>query len=366
MNKKEKNILGTELSKTIFVRFFITLVIYTVALIVVFLTVRYIFTRFTWYKGDFLYELLRPISNHIVAFVLGCWTVGFIIIFIYHWKRTLEYIDIIAKASSKLVDTNEEYIHLPVELKQVEERLNYIKQQAIRNARIAKEAEQRKNDLIVYLAHDLKTPLTSVIGYLTLLCEERDISEELRNKYLAISLDRAERLGDLIDEFFEITRFNLSTLSLELSCVNLSRMLEQILYEFRPQFAEKNLQYELQIPPDTEIICDIDKMERVFDNLIRNAINYSYLNTMIKIIVLQNQNAITMHFINHGKTIPKEKLKIIFEQFYRLDKSRDSKTGGSGLGLAIAKEIIELHHGSIEVISENEKIEFIVSLPMPL
>ncbi len=366
MNKREKNILGTELSKTIFVRFFITLIIYTVILIAVFLIARYIFARFIWYEGDFLYELLRPVSDHIVGFVLGCWTIGAIIIFIYHWKKTLEYINIIANASSKLVDTNEEFIHLPAELRQVEEKLNHIKQQAIYNARIAKEAEQRKNDLIVYLAHDLKTPLTSVIGYLTLLCDERDISEELRNKYLLISLDRAERLGELIDEFFEITRFNLSTLSLELSSVNMNRMLEQILYEFRPQFAEKSLQYELQIPPGTEIICDIDKMERVFDNLIRNAINYSYLNAIIKIIISQDKNTITMRFINHGKTIPKEKLKIIFEQFYRLDKSRATKTGGAGLGLAIAKEIIELHHGTIEAISENEQIEFIVSLPMTL
>lgn len=110
-----------------------------------------------------------------------------------------------------------------------------------KNAAIAKKAEKRKNDLIVYLAHDLKTPLSSVIGYLNLLKDEQQISDELREKYLSISLDKAERLEDLINEFFEITRFNLSNITLEYRMINLTRMLEQLVYEFKPMLAEKNL-----------------------------------------------------------------------------------------------------------------------------
>jgi two-component system sensor histidine kinase VanS len=263
-----------------------------------------------------------------------------------------------------LIQPSEDFIHLPSELKQVENRMNQIKQEATRNARLAKEAEQRKNDLIVYLAHDLKTPLTSVIGYLTLLRDEQQISEELREKYLSISLDKAERLEDLINEFFEITRFNLSHLTLEPSRINLTRMLEQISFEFNPLFAAKNLRCSLQVSSDVEIVCDVNKMERVFDNLIRNAINYSFENSSIEVSVDQKPNGVYVHFRNDGNTIPKEKLNRIFEQFYRLDTSRATKTGGAGLGLAIAKEIVELHHGTITAISENNKIEFVVYLPM--
>ncbi|MUK88215.1 GHKL domain-containing protein [Ornithinibacillus sp. L9] len=241
--------------------------------------------------------------------------------------------------------------------------MNQVKQEAIRNARLAKEAEQRKNDLIVYLAHDLKTPLTSVIGYLTLLRDEKEISDKLREKYLAISFEKAERLEDLINEFFEITRFNLSQLSLDKSRVNLTRMLEQITYEFKPLLDSKNLQLFLQMETDIEFTCDVNKMERVFDNLIRNAINYSFENCSIKIGAVKKDDGVEVYFENQGNTISKEKQSRIFEQFYRLDVSRGTKTGGAGLGLAIAKEIVEQHQGSITVFSENEIIRFTVFLP---
>jgi two-component system sensor histidine kinase VanS len=271
--------------------------------------------------------------------------------------------DTIVEASNLLVDSSDDLSQRPPELRQVEDRMNRIKQEAIRNARLAKEAEQRKNDLIVYLAHDLKTPLTSVIGYLTLLRDEPRISEELRSKYLSVSLEKAERLEDLINEFFEITRFNLSQMTLDISRVNLTRMLEQITFEFQPLLAEKNLQCFLHCPPNIEMKLDTAKMERVFDNLIRNAVNYSFENSKIEIEVTPMKDKVALFFRNSGNTVPKEKLDRIFEQFFRLDTSRATRTGGAGLGLAIAKQIIELHHGTITASSENEQIAFTVELP---
>ena len=213
------------------------------------------------------------------------------------------------------------------------------------------------------LAHDLKTPLASVIGYLNLLHDERQISEELREKYLSISLNKAERLEDLINEFFEIARFNLSTITLQYSRINLTRLLEQLIYEFKPMLQEKNLSCQLSIAEDVMLRCDADKIQRVFDNLFRNAIIYSFENTAIDIVATEQADKLRISFINHGDTIPEEKLDRIFEQFYRLDTARSTKSGGAGLGLAIAKQIVELHGGTITAKSEQERDEFEVILP---
>lgn len=352
------------LTQRIFTRFFLAFFIYSTSLIVLFVAARYFLGSFIWHTYDFLYPILKLINDNSVTFLFVCWLVGALIIFLYYWRKTLSYLDDIVQAAEILVGQDDEYVHLPPVLIEVEEKMNRVKRDAARNARLAREAEQRKNDLIVYLAHDLKTPLTSVIGYLTLLRDEAHISQELREKYTSVSLDKAQRLEDLINEFFEITRFNLSQLTLDISRVNLARMLEQITYEFYPLFTEKNLTCDLSVPPDFELRCDVNKMERVFDNLIRNAVNYSFRNSTIQIKVQRQNERISIQFINDGNTIPEDKLSRIFERFYRLDASRTSHTGGAGLGLAIAKEIVLLHGGTITAASQNDKIIFTVTLSL--
>lgn len=319
-----------------------------------------------WHEGDPLYRILHFIKEYLPVFIGVPVFAGWILITFYFISKPFRYLDEVVEAAEKLVNSTDEPIVLSDAMHYTENELNRVREKALNNARVAKEAEQRKNDLVVYLAHDLKTPLTSVIGYLTLLRDEGQISPELREKYLSISLDKAERLEDLINEFFEITRFNLSNITLEYGRVNLTRMLEQLAYEFKPMFLEKNLQYELKLAPDTMIRCDINKMQRVLDNLLRNAVNYSFENSTIYIEAIRDGNMIRILFRNSGNTIPKEKLERIFEQFYRLDTARRSKSGGAGLGLAIAKEIVELHHGTITANSENETIEFEVKIPVSI
>ncbi len=319
-----------------------------------------------WYGTELLYPVLTWVKRN-MPLVLGIVSLAGAIALTYRFlSEPLRYLDAIVLASEQLAHPTEELIELPAAMHNVEDELNLVREQALRNAILAKEAEQRKNDLIVYLAHDLKTPLTSVIGYLTLLRDEPQISPELRARYIGIVLDKAERLEELINEFFDITRFNLTTLILEPERINLSRMLEQVVSEFIPMLAEKQLRWHTEIMPDVEYFCDPDKLQRVFDNLIRNAVSYSYAGTEISLVMEMTEDAVEIRVQNHARTIPPEKLAHIFEQFFRIDSSRASATGGAGLGLAIAKEIVELHGGSIQAESADERIRFSVHLPVKM
>lgn len=359
------------------------------ASIILFVMLSWRFTQcFVWYADDPVYRVLNLIKDFLIPILGVLFLGGWLAITWYFLSRPLRYLNEIVKASGKLAQPAPEPIVLPNALKNVQNELNLVREESLRNALIAREAEQRKNDLIVYLAHDLKTPLTSVIGYLTLLSDEPQISEEVRARYIGIARKKAERLEELINEFFDITRFSLMSLTLEPERINFSRMLEQVISEFEPVLAEKELTWDVDIEPDVEILCDPDKLERVIDNLVRNALGYSYPGTAIHLSLHRtppesasgaesggtpsdipaagapsSPDTVCLQVKNHGRTISPEKLTRIFDQFFRLDTSRASSTGGAGLGLAIAKEIVTLHGGTIQAESESESILFTVILP---
>ena len=353
----------SQLTWRMLLQYLFSLTGFTIALIGAVFIAELIGSRLSWYLSEPVYNFLLFVREYLLLFFgLAC-LAGWSLITYYFMSRPLRYLDEVVAASSSLISAREKPIILPSGMKNVQDELNQFREQAIRSERLAKEAEQRENDLIVYLAHDLKTPLTSVIGYLTLLRDEPQLSQELRIRYTGIALDKAERLEDLINEFFDITRFNLTSLTLEVERINLSHMLAQLTSEFEPILAEKQLHWQISAEPEVEILCDPNKLERVFDNLVRNAVNYSYPQTEITLSMQRSGESVEIIIKNHGKTIPQDKLGRIFEQFFRLDSSRSSSTGGAGLGLAISKEIVELHHGSIQVESENESICFTIRLP---
>lgn len=363
MNKKKMKRQYSQISQKIFFQYILSILLFVTILFVGYFLVWFICTRFVWYDTDPLYNNLKALQTLApTAFVVIIFT-GLIVLTRQFIRKPLKYLDDVIDAAKCLSRPEEKPIQLPDEMSDVQNELNLVREQSLHNIAVAKESEQRKNDLIVYLAHDLKTPLTSVIGYLTLLRDEPQISTELRAKYTDIALNKAERLEELINEFFDITRFNLTTITLESERTNLSRMLEQITYEFTPILAEKELTWHTEIMSEVEIDCDRDKMERVFDNLIRNAVNYSYSGTEIALSMSPADEGVKIVVSNHGKTIPPEKLGRIFEQFFRLDSARSTATGGSGLGLAISKEIVELHGGHIHAASEDESIIFTVWIP---
>ncbi len=240
--------------------------------------------------------------------------------------------------------------------------MNSIRLDLISSQNEAKEAMQKKNDLIMYMAHDLKTPLTSIIGYLTLLTDEKEIPKNLQEKYLKITLDKSLRVEDLTNQFFEITRYNLNSMPITKQNIDLTFLLEQLIEETYPMLQEKKLKCEYSKSSNINFYGDGDKLARAFANLLKNAINYSYENTTIYIDIKGEANKINIVFKNNGDKIPEYKLEKIFEKFYRGDEARTSKSGGAGLGLAITKEIIELHGGKIYAKNEEEFIEFHVEL----
>lgn len=221
----------------------------------------------------------------------------------------------------------------------------------------------RKNDLIAYLAHDLKTPLTSVIGYLSLLDEAPDMPVEQRAKYTRITLDKAYRLEKMINEFFDITRYNLQQIAIQKEPVDLCYLLVQLTDELLPVLKKNGNTVSLRASETLTVPGDPDKLARVFGNVLKNAAAYSYPGTEIVINAKRQGDSIVIRFTNQGKTIPQDKLDAIFEKFYRLDEARTSSTGGAGLGLAIAKEIVTLHGGSITAESREEAVTFTVTLP---
>lgn len=354
---------GKKLTNKFIKRIFLWTSIYTFIFIILWLLCRSICSSVIWYEGDFFYDILRNIGYSFITLLI-IWLIGFSIIVIKCLYKTLSYVDSIVDASALLISDKEEDIVLPEDLLDVEKRMNQIKKQARKNLRLAQENEQRKNDLIVYLAHDIKTPLTSMIGYLSLLNEINDMPLKQRVKYINIALEKSYRLEDLINELFDISRFNSEKIVLEKEELNLNLMLEQIIDDFYPTLRELNKSIKLNYNESISINGDPDKLSRVFNNLIKNAISYSKEESEIVINLKKDNNNAIVEVINKGKQISKEKLSKIFEKFYRLDSARTSRTGGSGLGLAIAKDIVELHNGTIIAESNEEETTFRVTLPL--
>ena len=251
----------------------------------------------------------------------------------------------------------------PKEQAEISAQMLEIKSALLENERRLKEETTRKNDLIAYLAHDLKTPLTSVIGYLSLLDEAQDMPPEQRAKYTRITLDKAYRLEKMINEFFDITRYNLQEIAIQKEPVDLYYLLVQLTDEMLPVLEKNGNTVSLQADERLTVPGDPDKLARVFGNVLKNAAAYSYPDTEIVISAQEQAGAVTICFMNRGKTIPQNKLNSLFEKFYRLDEARTSGTGGAGLALAIAREIVTLHGGTITAESRDKTVTFTVTLP---
>lgn len=228
-----------------------------------------------------------------------------------------------------------------------------------------RKAEKTKNELITNVSHDLKTPLTTIIGYLTLVKDKKYDSEKNMDDYIERAYSKSLRLKKLIEDLFDYTKITNGVIKVNKTNVNLVELMEQLLGEMSVLAKQNNLSFEKNFS-NAEIYLNIDSdlMARTFENILSNSIKYSYkeLNSKISVMINQDESHVTISVENHGDTISTEILPLLFERFYRVDKSRNSKVSGSGLGLAIAKSIVELHGGTVSAESEANRVKINVIL----
>ena len=351
--KKEK----ITIEKKLRFRLFVVLFLYAV---IGFLTVTLLGTIFSESNNPVILWLHWRIDIIYILYM----AIGFLCFFYYYWKKPWNYLNEVISAAKTIYEQNDHTIELSEPLREVENQMNQIKMSILMSKQAAKEAEDRKNELVMYLAHDIRTPLTTVIGYLSLLNEAPDMPTDQKAKYVGIALNKAERLEMLINELFEITRYHTHTVLLNKRLIDLYALLAQVVEEFYPSLLARGNTATISIEEDLNIVADPEKLARVFNNLLRNATAYSYPDTEITISAKKVDKLVVVIIQNYGQTVQAEQLETIFEKFNRLDEARLSDTGGAGLGLSIAKEIVLSHGGEITVQSQNEIITFTITLPL--
>lgn len=226
-----------------------------------------------------------------------------------------------------------------------------------------RESERTKNELITNVAHDLRTPLTSIIGYLELLAGNQQVPADMQHKYIEIAYGKSRRLQKLIEDLFGFTKLNCGKIAMHVGQIDIVKLLGQLVEEAYPNFVEKGLSYDLQSNVLAKIInADGNLLARLFDNLIGNAIKYGADGKRVLVKIHAEGETVTVSVTNYGYVIPADELPLIFNKFYRVEQSRSSSTGGTGLGLAIAKEIVDMHGGTISVASDLNGTVFTVKL----
>lgn len=227
-------------------------------------------------------------------------------------------------------------------------------------------SESSKDQLVVNLAHDLRTPLTSVIGYLDLILKDNQLTEDQAKHYLTIAFTKSQRLERLIDELFEITRMNYGMLQIEIKQLNVSDLLHQLREEMYPIFEKNELMARINILSPLPILGDGELLARVFENLLTNASRYGVDGQYVDINGFIEEGEVVVQVVNYGDSIPPNELPHIFDMFYTGDKARTHQDDSTGLGLFIAKNIVEQHHGSITVDSSFIRTVFEVRLPQEI
>jgi signal transduction histidine kinase len=245
----------------------------------------------------------------------------------------------------------------------LEQDINAMAAQIEDNFKERREAEKSKDDFIVNIAHDLRTPLTSIMGYLAFI-SEKELAPELSAKYASIALEKSKQLENLVESLFDIATFTMGNIQMYKSSIDLRKFLCQKQDEFYPQLHSADMEIRLRLPETVfAIFVDGDLTARVFDNLIGNAIRYAKAGKYIDIEASYEKENIRISFITHANPVPEAELEYIFDKLYRIEKSRATSTGGTGLGLSICRRIVELHGGTLTARQAEGGTAFDILLP---
>ena len=309
---------------------------------------------------------------YLVLLCIGIGIISFVITFVLLDRRRNMYIEDIYTCIDRISKgdfSTKIKIESTDDISIIALNINRMQDKIIELMNNERENEKSKNELITNIAHDLRTPLTSIIGYLELLVNNKTINEDEKNKFLKIAYDKSLKLEELIEDLFSLTKMNYGKLSLKPEKFDLVKLLDQLITELYPLFERNSLSYEFKTNVKSLTInADPKLLARLFENLINNAIKYGKDGKEISIKLKYDNDikGVYVSVVNYGKVIPKNSLNKIFDKFYRVDNSRTSETGGTGLGLAIAKSIVELHSGVINVKSDINGTEFEVYLDVDI
>lgn len=251
------------------------------------------------------------------------------------------------------------------DLQRVIDSINSLVDSTVNSINEERAIEKSKDELITNVSHDIRTPLTSIIGYLGLL-KSGNVNAEDSKKYIDIAYTKAEQMKSLANDLLEYTTIKSNNTKLQLTSLHIYSMLEQVEAGFELEAEKKDITFEIEArPKKLTIQADPEKLVRVYNNLINNAFKYGTGATKIRLIAnLVNKTEVELRVENNGAKIPEASLKKIFERFYRVEGSRNKLTGGTGLGLSITQGIVELHHGTIRCESDDHWTSFIIRLPL--
>ena len=312
------------------------------------------------------YNFLRAAK---VPAALALYFAGVIAIVIASLNYAVTRFEALSATVTDLLADRSAPIALPNDLDIVRDELARIQRESLAAEQAARTAEQRKNELVAYLAHDIRTPLTSVLGYLELLREPEHLADKDRRAFASIAAEKAGRLEGLVEEFFEITRYNLQAIPIERQRVDVRLLCEQVADELYPQAQARGLRVRVAAPEEgLPGFVDPDKLARALSNVVRNAIAYADEGTEVLVEARPTGpeapgDALEIRVVDRGREISPAHLERIFERFFREDGARGSQGGGAGLGLAIAREIIAAHGGTICAASEAGLTTFTTALP---
>lgn len=287
----------------------------------------------------------------------------FLVIFFLLTYGRVKYINNLSKGVIEIAKGDLNYrveIKGKDELSLLGKNINYMTEELKKLKEREREIEKNKDRLIVSVSHDLRTPLTSIIGYIKLIKENSKLDKDII-RYIDIIDKKAESLENLINDLFEYTKLIACDVKIEKINISLNELMRQVTEGMMPVCNENNLTILLEVPEEElKVNVDPNKMVRVFENIITNAIRYSNEKSTIYVKLSKYENGAMVSIENEGKAIKKEEFNKIFEMFYRTDESRNKKTGGAGIGLSIAKSIVALHEGRIWVECEGDKVCFYV------